>query len=186
MLIIPGIIASSYPRVSNSYESIATVTVGAGGSSSITFSSIPSTYKHLQIRGIGRTARANADDNAYIRFNSDTGNNYAWHSLYGTGSSVTAYAVSTTNYAQILATSANSTTASVFNGSVIDILDYANTNKYKTVRALSGFDANGSGIIYFNSGLWQNTSAITTIDLAGITGSNWSQYSSFALYGVKG
>ena len=185
---ILGIYASSMQPALNatSYESIATVTVGAGGSSSISFTSIPSTYKHLQIRGIGRTARSNADDNAYIRFNSDTGNNYAWHSLYGTGSGVTAYAVSSTNYGQILATSAASTTASVFNGSVIDILDYANTSKYKTVRALSGFDANGSGIIYFNSALWQNTNAITQIDLAGITGSNWAQYSSFALYGIKG
>ena len=183
---ILGIIASSKFAAVGDFESIATVSVGSGGAADVEFTSIPSTYAHLQIRCLGRTARSNADDNAYIRFNSDTGNNYAWHSIYGTGSSVTAFASSSTNYAQILATSAANTTASVFNGGVIDILDYANTSKYKTVRALSGFDANGSGIIYYNSGLWQNTGAITTITLAGITGSNWAQYSSFALYGIKG
>lgn len=35
---------------STDYDSIATTTVGAGGAASITFSSIPSTYQHLQIR----------------------------------------------------------------------------------------------------------------------------------------
>ena len=92
MLTIPGIIASAnYPRVTSSYESIATVTVGAGGSASVEFTSIASTWTHLQIRGIGRTTRTDyVNDNIKININSDTGNNYTTHSLFGDGASATA------------------------------------------------------------------------------------------------
>ena len=71
----------------SSYESVATVTVGAGGSSSISFTSIPSTYKHLQLRISGLAGAADA----YLYLNSDTTNsNYYMHSLYGNGSSAQA------------------------------------------------------------------------------------------------
>ena len=81
MLIIPGIIASSYPRVSNSYESIATVTVGAGGSSSISFTSIPSTYKHLQLRGIINSTKSGASgaDSLELTMNNDATALYSAH-----------------------------------------------------------------------------------------------------------
>jgi hypothetical protein len=76
--------------------------------------------------------------------------------------------------------------ANVFGGVVIDILDYKNTNKYKTVRILSGTEYNNSnGGVSFNSGLWQNTDAITTITLQP-SGANFAEYSQFALYGIKG
>ena len=166
----------------NSYESIATTTVGAGGQSSITFSSIPSTYKHLQIRGIGRTSAGG--ESLRLRFNSDTGANYANHELYGTGSAASAYAEFNvnSNFADSFAPS--SASANVFGVGVIDILDYANTNKYKTIRALSGYDNNGSGYAVLNSGLWRNTTAIDTILLFFGSG-NLTQYSTFALYGIK-
>lgn len=67
----------------------------------------------------------------------------------------------------------------------MDVLDYKNTNKYKTSRFLSGYDANGSGVIMLNSELWMSTAAITSITIDN-TGSNFAQYSSFALYGVRG
>ena len=73
-----------------SYESIQTVTVGAGGSASVTFSSIPATYKHLQIRGILRSSYSPSNTSMRLTFNSDTGNNYSSHFLMSTGSSVTA------------------------------------------------------------------------------------------------
>jgi hypothetical protein len=183
---ILGIIASSISgskAVTNSYESIQTTTVGSGGSASISFSSIPSTYKHLQIRGIGRTSAGG--ESLRLRFNSDTGANYANHELYGTGSAASAYAESNvnSNFADSFAPS--SASANVFGVGVIDILDYANTNKYKTIRALSGYDNNGSGYAVLNSGLWRNTAAIDTILLFFGSG-NLTQYSSFALYGIKG
>jgi hypothetical protein len=72
----------------------------------------------------------------------------------------------------------------MFGAGVIDILDYANTNKYKTSRLLGGEDLNGSGRVYLMSSNWQKTTAITQIDLSFETG-NCMQYSQFALYGIK-
>jgi hypothetical protein len=70
---------------------------------------------------------------------------------------------------------------------IFDILDYTNTNKYKTVRMLGGVDFNGSGEVDFMSGLWLNTSAITRIDfLPSYQSTQFQQYSSFALYGIRG
>ena len=187
---ILGIYASSMQPALNatSYESIATVTVGAGGSSSITFSSIPSTYKHLQIRLIGRTAVASVNGGVRIAINSDaTAANYRSHYLQGSGSAASAgtSAGSTSGIQDMAYILGNSAGASSFGVAVIDILDYTDTNKYKTVRSLSGGDNNGSGYVSFASGLWLSTSAVTSLVLEG-NGSNFNQYSSFALYGVKG
>lgn len=169
-----------------SYESIATVTVGAGGSSSISFSSIPSTYKHLQIRGIGRE-QSGGFDQIYMQLNGDTGNNYAKHQLSGDGSTASAGATASTNNISVSANPGPNQSSNIFSGSVIDILDYANTNKYKTVRSLAGVDANGSGYVWYASGLWQNTNAISSITLyPSGGGTGFVQYSSFALFGIKG
>ena len=168
------------------YESISTVTVGSGGSSTITFSSIPSTYTHLQVRAISRTGRSAGNDPMYIRFNCDTANNYAWHAIEGNGSAVTAYGYGTQGQGWVYLSADTVSPANVFGASVTDILDYTNTNKYKTVRNLGGVDNNGSGTVGFNSDLWQSTSAITSITFTNLSGTNFSQYSSFALYGIKG
>jgi hypothetical protein len=181
-----GIMASSISgskAVTTAYESIATTTVGSGGTANITFSSIPATYKHLQIRGISRSN--GAADNTVIQFNSDTANNYATHYLLGNGTTASAGAETTRArfYVDILASNAS---GAMWSGDVIDILDYANTNKYKTVRALAGQDLNGSGTVWLASGLWQSTAAITSIKIYLNGAVNLAQYSSFALYGIKG
>ena len=182
--LISAIHGTGVAASTNSYESIATVTVGAGGSASVSFSSIPSTYKHLQIRGIGRTDRAVTYTSNIIRFNSDSTNtNYSQHELLGNGTAASAGGGANSSIYTLIP--GTSTTASVFEGDIIDILDYADTNKYKTVRILSGYDANGSGVIFFGSGSWRNTSAISSISLTATSG-NIVQYSSFALYGIKG
>lgn len=169
------------------YELITKTTVGAGGSSTITFSSIPSTYKHLQIRCLARTNRTSgATDYLKLRYNSDSGSNYAIHLLYGNGSSVTALGFSSQSENWIQRAASDADTSSVFGGVVIDLLDYANTSKYKTMRNLGGIDGNGSGLIYLASGLWQNTAAISTITILPGEGTSINQYSSFALYGIKG
>lgn len=175
-----GIIASSGGVAGGDYESISTVTVGAGGAATVTFSSIPSTYQHLQIRGIMLSTTANHAD---VTLNSDTGNNYAGHQLEGNGATASASAgASRANmYSMVY-------TPGVTNGigaGIIDFLDYANTNKYKTVRALRGADNNGSGTIALTSGLWMNTAAVTSITLTA-RGGTFTQYSTFALYGIRG
>ena len=181
---IAGLLSGGAAAETNSYESIATTTVGGGGASSVTFSSIPATYTHLQIRCLMRTDRAVAYTSANWRFNSDSSSNYSVHSLEGDGSAASAGA-STSDTRIFDYIVGASTTASVFSVTVLDILDYANTNKYKTTRTLNGYDANGSGIINLFSGNWRNTNAITSITVTATSG-NIVQYSSFALYGIKG
>lgn len=167
-----------------SYESIETVTVGSGGVANFSFTSIPSTYTHLQLRGIVRSNQAGSGiTTSTLRFNSDTGSNYAYHNLIGNGTAASAGAATTQT--NIILTNAPelSATSNAFGVTIIDILDYTNTNKYKTIRALHGADLNGSGQIILSSGLWMNTSAITsiTVNPAG----DAVQYTSFALYGIK-
>jgi hypothetical protein len=159
-----------------SYESIATVTVGAGGVANIEFTSIPSTYTHLQIRGIGLITSAGGFT---VQFNSDTGSNYSWHQLFGDGSSAQSNNGTTQTF-MYMAYGGGSTTAP--NALVTDILDYANTNKYKTLRSLSGNDLNGSGGVQFWSGNWRSTSAVTSLKVTA----SFNQYSQLALYGIKG
>lgn len=159
------------------YESIATVTVGAGGSSSITFSSIPSTYKHLQIRGYNTN---NVIGWVQVQFNNDsTSGNYKQHELRGDGSAASA---TSSNVITCISAYLHNTSPS---SGVIDILDYTNTSKNKVSRTLGGYDANGSGYISLTSGLWLSTSAISTITITSST-ANFNQYSQFALYGIKG
>ena len=165
---------------SGAYDSIATATF-TGSALSVTFSSIPSTYTHLQIRGLARTPSGN--DQIDLRFNGDSGNNYSMHGLSGDGASVASEGYGTQN--RIFAVNSPVTNADVYCVSVIDILDYANTNKNTTVRTLQGRDTNGAGILALNSGAWYNTAAVTSITLAARV-YNPTSISSFALYGIKG
>ena len=186
---ILGIIASSRLAAVGDFESIASETVGSGGQAEIEFTSIPATYAHLQIRGIGRTDRASTVDNLKITFNSDTGSNYyEAHYLYGDGSSVTAGAEGSGNYALAYRLTGDTAAASIFGTIITEILDYTSTNKAKTIRALGGQDRNGAGEIFFSSALYNpaTIAAITSITLSPLLGSNFAEHSTFALYGIKG
>jgi hypothetical protein len=185
--IIAGTLSVGVTPSTTSYESIATVSVGSGGAANVEFTSIPSTYTHLQIRAISRSDRvSSAGDGMIVRLNSDTGNNYAYHYIQGDGASATAGADSSVSSMIIPRSGSASQTAGIFGVTVLDILDYKNTNKYKTIRTLGGNDANGSGIVAFFSGLWQNTNAVTSITIDQQNGPNFVQYTQFALYGIKG
>jgi len=180
------ILSSPFYGVSGSFESIATTTVAAGGTGTITFSAIPSTYTHLQIRAFGQTNRGSVSyDGAQMRINGDTASNYSAHNLTGTGSAASSSS-SLTTYMQLPWVGFGTTTGSNWGGSIIDILDYANTSKFKTIRALGGADGNGSGYVTLTSGNWRSTSAITSITFVPDGGTTWSQYTQFALYGIKG
>ena len=117
-----------------------------------------------------------------FQLNGDTGTNYSRHGLYGTGSAAAANGVASSGVGNL---GVIDNTASVFSVAVVDILDYTNTNKYTTVRSLNGYDANGSGYVFFASTAWMNTAAVTSITLFP-SSSSFQQYSSFALYGIKG
>jgi len=163
------------------YESIATVTVGSGGSSSISFSSIPSTYQHLQVRALTSNA-SYATSSAALYLNSDTtAANYRNHYLFGSGSSAGSGTDGNSAGNGVMG-QAMSTGPAAW---VIDLLDYKDTNKNKTIRLLNGYDANGSGYLWYGSNLWMNTAAVNTFTITAGVGS-FAQYSSFALYGIKG
>lgn len=165
-----------------SYDAIGVFNVGSEVPT-VTFSSIPGTYKHLQVRGIANNGETSGYNNQLLRFNGDTGSNYAVHYVAGNGSSASASGSSSgTRINDIFRIPPTST--GHFGGFVIDVLDYANTNKFKTVRSLNGGDSNGSGWVGLHSGLWMSTAAITSMTFISSSG-NFGQYSSFALYGIK-
>ena len=186
---LAGIYGTGAPPIPpSSFESIATAT-GTGSSGVITFSSIPSTYKSLQIRYMSKDT--NASDgilNPKIQFNSDTGNNYAYHELRGNGTVTDANAGDSYSGVLIMGSSLRESSASSIMGvALVDILDYASTTKNKTVRYISGTDTNGGAVgqrISLGSGLWINTDAVTLISINADV-SNFTTTSTFALYGVN-
>jgi hypothetical protein len=166
-----------------SYESIASTDGSVGGA---TFTSIPQTYTHLQLRIITKSIGANTDYYNY-RFNGNaTSGNYRTHSLIGTGSAAAADTNPTGNTSAFIPHTIPGTNATnVFSGIIIDILDYTNTSKYKTIRSFGGFAANASGEITLSSGVWLNTSAITSIAIGGYnTDLSYTGNASYALYGI--
>jgi hypothetical protein len=184
---ILGSLSSGVAASTSSYESIASAT-GTGSSATITFSSIPSTYKHLQLRVLGRSTEAGAGkSNLIIKLNNDsTTANYRTHQLTGDGSS--ASATTTTGSAGLrfndtLSRAGN--TAGVMAVQIIDIQDYTATMN-RTVRMFSGIDTNdASGILGLYSGLYISTTAITQIDYTCPDG-NLATTTVVALYGIKG
>ena len=198
---ILGTVASQFAgKPFGSFESIATYTVGSGGESTITFSSIPQTFMHLQIRGILQGSRPGPVPSGYgtLRFNNDTGLNYIDHIL-GTSINNTPpnlYAA-TEGLGTFLYLSAipGVAAAPFFGIFTTEILDYRSTNKNKVLRTVEGIETNASTIngynassVSFKSGLWVNSaSAVTSITIEALgTGSPFKQYSQLALYGIKG
>ena len=162
----------------NFMEPIASTLVGSGGANTVIFNDIPQGYKHLQIRCL---AKNNTGIYWVItQFNSDASAAYSYHDIYADGASVGAE-----GYANKSECNTFLTSSTQFGVGVVDILDYSNTNKYKTLRSIGGYDANGSGYVTISSIGWRGTAPITSIKLYSYI-SNFTQYSRFSLYGIKG
>lgn len=181
-----------------SYESIATVNITTD-TDTITFSSIPSTYKHLQLRAITRSTynSTGVGQSQYkIQFNNDTGANYSFHTLYGNTSAVIANAGASQNQIpgdQPWSNPGSFGAGTILSPVIIDILDYQNTNKNKTIRMITGFQANSTSTnqtAALRSGAWYSTSAITSIKLDATAGAfsdgPFGANTKWALYGIKG
>jgi hypothetical protein len=154
----------------------------------VTFSSIPQVYEHLQVRLWGYNT-SGSDRSLEYKFNNDATAVYANHYLLGSGAAASAGAQTGRNYCYTFDADSvqrgfngDSTKASTF---LIDILDYSNTNKFKTVRAIGGWDGNGSGYIGLASNLWRSTAAIDRIDFTLPYSTNFGANTTFALYGIK-
>ena len=167
---------AAYAGPYGSYESLATVTVGATAVSRIDFNGIPQGYKHLQVRLV---AFGTSTADPKMRFNDDasTSNKYM-HSFYNNVS-----AVSTYNDNSAMPYSYNESTAP--GCAIIDIFDYANVSKNKNARTISGYDANGAGYIFYRSQAWFALTAINQVSFIASSGQDFLQYSSFALYGIR-
>jgi len=178
---ILGVIASSKLVSTNSYESIATAT-GTGSSGTITFSSIPSTYKSLQLRFNVRSTTFGSS--LSLRYNSDSGSNYAQHTLYANEATITATGSSSTSSNQI-AGFVYGIYDSYSTVGVIDIIDYASTTKNKTLKSFSGLSLNVNNEIVLASGLWNSTAAVSSISIF-LSAYNFTTNSTISLYGIKG
>lgn len=186
---ILGIIASSFRSgagPTGAYDSLATVTVPSGGLASITFAGIPTGYKHLELRSIARslTDGSTADVGFEGFINSDTSANYSRHSIVGDGSTAYANGFASRTYLNLGACAGSSTPSNTFAASIALFLDYASTNKNKTIKSLTGLEMNNTNsAMYLHSSAWYSTSAMTSLKIS--TGGSFAPYSQFALYGVK-
>jgi hypothetical protein len=185
--ILTGVIASgiSGNLTTNSFESIATAN-GTGSSNTISFTSIPSTYKHLQIRGIVKsTTTGSSLSGVAFTANSDSTSSYTRHILYGNGTTAYGYANTASTAWSIGGNDLPSAGyTNIVGAHIIDILDYTDTNKYKTVRALTGCDVNGGGEILLSSTVYIKTTAISSIQLVSASG-NFATSTQYSLYGIK-
>ena len=181
MLMPLGLLSQSRGNgAAGSFELITTVS-GTGASGIIDLTSISATYTHLQIRFAAKNTSSQSDIN--VTFNNDSSSTYYWHNLYGNGSSGVAGFGGNT-YLRLSESVMATTTADAVSVGIIDILDYGNTNKNKTLRAFYGL-RDGAGRIYQASGYWPSTSAITSVKLTASAG-NFASISRFSLYGSKG
>ena len=187
--ILTGVIASGISgnltppwSPEGAYDALATVTLSTA-TPSITFTGIPRGYKHLQLRGI--TLSSSANNGVALRFNGDSTANYSLHGLEGNGVTTTAQSYSSANATTIPAGyTGDATYPSAY---VCDILDYASATKNKTIRSISGNDANATATRYIAllSGAWMSISPIETITITHGASVNYNQHSQFVLYGVK-
>lgn len=185
---ILGIIASSFRSAGGgpvgAYDSLATVTVPSGGVASVTFAGIPTGYKHLQIRAITRD-NGGVYNTYRVRYNGDTAANYSAHAMYAQNiNTVDQFGSANATGMSVYATP-GAVASGIFGAQIVDILDYADTNKYKTQRSLGGVNENNdTNLLAFMSGSWRSFSAITSIEIAA-NSATFQEHSQFALYGVK-
>jgi hypothetical protein len=172
-----------------SYESIATYTA-TGSETSFTFSSIPQTYAHLQLRVIARQATGSGTTQEWCTYNlngSTTGSDYTLHGIQATGSAVQGNWSFTDNGAvNAFYIAGNGLASSIFGVGISDFQDYSSTTRLKTIRNIGGVDANGSGSLFITSALFRQTNAITSIQITGSGSRAWATGSVFSLYGIKG
>lgn len=192
--IFPGVIASgiSGHLSTGAYESIASYTL-ASSQSVITFNSIPQTYKHLELRILGRSLYSGADyDGFRIKFNNDSSASYVWHqyqSYNGNNLVVGNSGINQTSFNNIGLQANNGLTSGIYSFNVININDYTNSSKTKSLTDMAvGKKDSSAGYMQMTGGFWNSAAALTRIDMDVTTPSayNWAVGCQFALYGIKG
>ena len=170
--------------MANTFELISAVTVGSGGSSTISFSAIPSTFTDLCLVGSARTNRVDSSgvDSLYISLNGSTANQSA-RTIRANGSAAVSYTES--NLYPYVANS--NATPSTYGNFSFYISNYTSTNPKST--SLDGVSENNQteAFMTMQAGLWNPGSnvAITSISLASAASATIVQDSTAYLYGVK-
>jgi len=168
--------------MATAFERIASHTVSSGGSSLVTFSSIPSTYTDLMLKISTKTSF----DWLLLEFNDSAGTNYKQQNFRGDGTSVSAQNQINQSAAYATITGQNVTT-SVFGNAEIYIYQYKQTSFKKLVGAEGISEANQTAAYqYLTSTEWQVTNeAINKIDISKSNAGNFDEYSTFYLYGIS-
>jgi len=169
--------------MATTYEAIATVEVGAGGASSIEFTSIPTdgTYTDLLISVSARGTGGTTFDDLFITINNST-TGFSTRTLNGDGSSAASY-TNSDNYAGW--SPGNSATASTFGNHQFYFPNYAGSNaKSYSFDGVAENNATFAGTV-LGASLWNNSAAITSIKFTVRSTANLAQYSSATLYGIK-
>jgi hypothetical protein len=155
--------------------------------SSVTFTGLGaySDYKHLQLRAVVRSDRASSVADFLVNLNADTGANYAFHTLGGNGTSVFSSAATSQSLMETGFATGSTFTANAFGVIVMDILDFSSTTKNTTLRSLTGLAGTENNQIRLVSGLYNSTSAVTSLEFTSQASTNFITGSRFSLYGVK-
>jgi hypothetical protein len=163
------------------FELISTA-FGNSSAASVTFSNIPQSYKNLQLRIVAQTTSGGPTD-LYLRMNNDsTTGNYRDSRLYGFNGTLYSGGVSTNSIysGSCGQVGDNAPTSAV----LLDIVDYTNISKNKTIKFINGKPRNVDVLIQAGSGVWLNTSAISSLTFFVGSGA-FSPQTRFSLYGVK-
>lgn len=188
---ILGIVASGFAGAGTAFEPIASA-IPSGGIDTYTFSNIPQNYQHLQLRVLTRGTYASNLLTLFMQLNGDTGNNYTSSGMSASGGTTSGgTGVSQSNVVFSYSGSAISGALNIsntFGTGIIDLLDYSNSSKCTTIRAIDGVDTNEfggtPGTIAVDMGLYLSTNAITSIRLF-LSGGNYNNFTTFSLYGIK-
>jgi hypothetical protein len=160
------------------------ITVGSGGASSVTFSSIPSTYTDLVVKISARDIATGISwDNLRLAFNSIS-SGYSAKLLYGTSSTAASLSDTAGTYFNSMYIDSADQTANTFGNLEIYIPNYTSSN-YKSVSWDGVIETNSAAaLVYLGAGLLSNTAAISSMTFTPLT-ANFVQYSTFYLYGVS-
>jgi hypothetical protein len=160
----------------NTYTPIQSITT-SGSVTSVTFSSIPSTYTDLVL--IGNTKFSGNRTFLNMRVNGDTATNYSYTGVWGNGTTAGSDLTSSYNYGEM------GVISDQWQTNTLHLLNYANTTTYKIWLARGnslGSTASQDLNAYVN--LWRSTAAINSIYLAPANGLSITDGTMFTLYGI--
>ena len=181
-----GLLGAAGAAAGSDFELIGTVVLSAN-QANVNFTSIPQTYRHLQLRGVVKGSWSSDGDNIAFRLNGTNAD--ITHGLSSSGArNNTLSSFSTGGSWVVFGTGNSSGAVNSFGAFIVDILDYGQTTKNKTIKALSGYETQDPGALRvgLTSSLRVSTAAVTSIQIASANSPNLVAGSRFSLYGMKG